>query len=192
MGEKATGELFTLVDDGTDPEGLPARFDGDGVAKRRTVLVERGIGRSATFDKVAADRLGREPTGHSLGARSEEGAIPSNLFVSPGGTPRAELLAGLDRGIWISRFHYLNGFLDPKRALMTGMTRDGAFLVEGGRVVAPIVNMRWTDSILEAFGRIDALSPDRRAVPAAWGGGTASVVPAIRIRGFEFTGVSRR
>ncbi len=191
-GEKVTGENFTLWDDATDPAGLTSRFDGEGVAKRRTMLIDRGVGVTATFDKVTADRFGVEPTGHSLGARSEEGAIPTNLFVAPGNTPREELLSGLDRGIWISRFHYLNGFLDPKKTLMTGMTRDGAFWIENGRVVAPIVNMRWTESILAAFARIDGMTPDRRSIAAWWGGGAANTVPAMRIRGFQFTGVSKQ
>jgi len=191
-GERVTGESFTLYDDGSDPEGLPCRFDGEGVGKKKFVLIENGIGQSAVFDKATADRLGREPTGHALGARSEEGALPTNLFVAPGTTSREKLIGTMERGLWITRFHYLNGFLDPKQALMTGMTRDGAFWIEDGRVVAPIVNMRWTESILEAFSRIDGLTPDRRSISAWWGGGAANTVPAMRIRGFQFTGVSKR
>jgi predicted Zn-dependent protease len=191
IGERVTGARFTLRDDATDPSGIPSRFDGEGTRKRPLVLVENGVARACTFDKLSADRLGLEPTGHALGARVEEGSMPTNLFVDPGSTPREELVGGLERGIWISRFHYLNGLLDPRRAMMTGMTRDGALLVEKGRVVAPIVDLRWTDSILEAFGRIDALSPDRRPIAPSWGGASANVVPAIRIRGFRFTGVSK-
>lgn len=192
LGERVTGERFTLVDDPTDPSGLPTAFDGEGVPSRRQPLVEAGIGRSVALDVVTAARIGGTPTGQALGARSGEGAVPTHLFVPAGDDDATALLEGLDEGIWIGRFHYLNGFLDPSRALMTGMTRDGAFLVRGGRVVAPVVDLRFTESILEAFSRIDGIGRERRCVPASWGGGASATVPALRIRGFEFTGVSRR
>lgn len=189
-GERVTGEAITLFDDATLPEGLPSRFDGEGLPKRRLDLVSRGMGGSPALDQVTADRLDRTSTGHSLGARADEGAIPMNLFLEAGTATREELFDGFS-GLWIGRFHYVNGFLDPKQALMTGMTRDGAFLVENGRVVAPIARMRWTESILAAWDRVDALGRERRAIPAWWGGGAAHTVPTMRIRKWRFTGVSR-
>ena len=113
--------------------------------------------------------------------------MPLNLFLEAGEVPLAELPAQMDRGILITRLHYVNGLLDPKKALMTGMTRDGTFFVEGGRIAFPIKNLRFTEEILGAFSRIQAASRERQAIGAAWSEIGAAIVPALLIKGFSFT-----
>jgi predicted Zn-dependent protease len=100
------------------------------------------------------------------------------------------MLANVKRGIWVTRFHYVN-VLHPKKAILTGMTKDGTFLIEDGRIVRPLRNFRFTQSIPEAFSAIDAISSQTRLVAAEYSGISARV-PAVRIRRFNFTGVTGR
>jgi predicted Zn-dependent protease len=102
-----------------------------------------------------------------------------------------ELLSGIDRGLYICRLHYVNGFLEPRRAVMTGLTRDGCFLVEKGKIARAVGNMRFTDSFLEALTRCDAMTRSRKAVATWWSDVGAFVAPAIRIRGLTFNGRSQ-
>ncbi len=110
------------------------------------------------------------------------------MAVSPGDSSRAELIASTKLGIWVTRFNYVNGLLEPKTAMMTGTTRDGTFLIRDGEVVARLKNLRWTQSMVEAFSRIEGLSRERRRA-GTWSnpfGGT--IAPVIKIRGWNFGG----
>ncbi|MFW5920968.1 MAG: metallopeptidase TldD-related protein, partial [Polyangiales bacterium] len=117
---------------------------------------------------------------------------PRSLRLEPG-TDRPEvLMAGVERGLLVSRFHYVNGMIDPPRAAMTGMTRDGTFLVERGEPVHAVQNLRFTDRILEALARADGIGDRLEPVPTWWSGGGVMLAPALRIRGFRFTGVAEK
>jgi PmbA protein len=106
--------------------------------------------------------------------------------MEAGRESREELLGGLDRGLLVTRFHYTNP-VHPKLAIVTGMTRDGTFLVEGGRVVGPVKNLRYTQSYLDALRGTVAVGRDRRTLKGFLG---AAVVPAVRIEGWTFTGAT--
>jgi predicted Zn-dependent protease len=108
--------------------------------------------------------------------------------MAPGDTARDRLLDGIDRGLLITRFHYVN-IVHPKKGILTGMTRDGTFLIEDGVVAGPVRNLRFTQSIPDAFSRISAIAAETRLVGAEYTG-IASRVPAIRIDGWNFTGVT--
>jgi len=97
-----------------------------------------------------------------------------------------ELVAGLDRGLLVTRFHYTNP-VHSKKAIITGMTRDGTFLVENGEIVRPVRNLRFTMSYLDALANVEAISAERRCVRGFLG---ASVVPALRLSSFSFTGAT--
>jgi predicted Zn-dependent protease len=107
-----------------------------------------------------------------------------------GSDDRAALLDRLDDGLWVTRLHYVNGMLEPRRAVMTGLTRDGLFRVQGGKPRHGVRNMRFNDSILEAFQRIDGLSAALLSVPTWWSSLGAVTVPSVLIRGLRFTGTS--
>ena len=98
-----------------------------------------------------------------------------------------ELVGGLKRGIWVNRFHYVNGLLDPPKATMTGLTRDGCLYVEDGEVVGGFPTMRFTESILEAFARCEGLTEQLHAVSSGWRDNGSLVVPALLLRDFAFT-----
>ena len=97
----------------------------------------------------------------------------------------------MSRGLWISRFHYVNGLLEPKRAVMTGLTRDGCFLMEDGVRKGGVSTLRFTDSILEALERVDGITEQVKVVPTWWSSGGAFVCPTLLIRDLQFTGKSR-
>jgi len=106
--------------------------------------------------------------------------------MAAGDTPRQDLIAGLDRGLLVTRFHYTNP-VHPKLAIITGMTRDGTFLVEGGRIVGPVRNLRFTQSYLDAMAGVVAVTRERKTLKGFLGG---VVVPALRLEGWTFTGTT--
>ena len=165
---------------------MPAAFDYEGVPKRRVVLIEAGVCRDVVHDTRTALRGGVASTGHGLPAPNTFGPVPLNMLMSAGDTPRADLVKGLDRGLLVSRFHYTNP-VHPKLAIITGMTRDGLFLVEGGEVVGPVRNLRFTQSYLGALAGVQAVSRERRLLRGFLG---PMVVPSLRIAAFEFTGAT--
>jgi predicted Zn-dependent protease len=177
-------DLVTLVDDGYDPAGLPMWFDYEGVAKQRVHLVERGICRGIVYDAQTAARAGVTSTGHGLPAPNPWGPFPLNMIMEPGAASREELIGGLDRGLLVTRFHYTNP-VHPKLAIVTGMTRDGTFLVEDGKISGPVKNLRYTQSYLDALAGTVAVARERKTLKGFLGG---VVVPAVRIDGWTFTG----
>jgi predicted Zn-dependent protease len=185
-GRRIGSELVTIVDDGADRNGLPAAFDYEGVPKQRVPLVEAGLCRDVVFDSQTAARAGRTSTGHGLPAPNPWGPFPLNAVMAAGSTPRDELIGGLDRGLLVTRFHYTN-VVHPKLAIITGMTRDGTFLVEGGKIVGPVRNLRFTQSYLDALAGVNAVSSTRKTIKGFLG---AAVVPALRIDAWTFTGVT--
>jgi PmbA protein len=185
-GKEIGSELVTITDDGADPAGLPMAFDYEGVAKQRVELVDRGACRSVVYDAQTAARDGVTSTGHGLPAPNPYGPFPVNMIMAPGDTSREELIGGLDRGLLVTRFHYTNP-VHPKLAIVTGMTRDGTFLMEGGRIVGPVRNLRYTQSYLDALRGTVAVARERRTLKGFLG---AAVVPAVRIEGWAFTGTT--
>ena len=186
VGRRIGSDLVSIVDDGRDPAGLPMAFDYEGVAKQRVPLLEAGVCRGVVHDAQTAARDGVTATGHGLPAPNSYGPFPLNQLMAAGSSSREELIGGLDRGLLVTRFHYTNP-VHPKLAVITGMTRDGTFLVEGGRVVGPVKNLRFTQSYLDAVGGVVAVARERKTLKGFLGG---AVVPAIRIEGWSFTGTT--
>ncbi|MDQ3891009.1 MAG: TldD/PmbA family protein [Actinomycetota bacterium] len=164
LGERLFDEGFSLVDDGRDPRGLPKAFDFEGVPKQRVPLVENGVARDVVWDRRTGARAGRESTGHALPAPAQrQGPIPFNLAVPPGDASLAELAERVGEGIYVTRAHYLN-IVDPRQGVLTGMSRDGTFRIEGGRVTRPLVNLRFTTSFPRLLERLLGLSADVKLV----------------------------
>jgi predicted Zn-dependent protease len=188
LGKPAFGSNVTIWDDGTDPTGIPTAIDFEGVAKRRIALVTDGVAVETAHDTATAHRAGVPLTGHGLPAPNTFGPLCWNLFMAPGEASRDALAAGVGRGLLITRFHYVN-IVHPKKGILTGMTRDGTFLIEDGKVAGPVRNLRFTQSIPDAFSRISAIANATRLVGAEYTG-IVSRVPALRIDGWNFTGVT--
>jgi len=157
------------------------------VPKRRLELITRGVAQGVAYDTYTAGREpGRVSTGHALPAPNSFGPVPFNLFMAPGSTPRQELGRSIQRGLWVTRFHYVNP-VHPLKAILTGMTRDGTFLIENGELTRPVKDLRFTQSTLEALSEVVAIGRETRLVGGFFGGGR---VPALHLRRFRFTGVT--
>ncbi len=188
IGQQVMGENVTIWDDGLDPRGMPTAIDFEGVPKQRVDLITDGVARAVVYDTATARRAGTTSTGHGLPAPNVWGPIAWNLFMAPGSRSKESMLAGIQRGVWVTRFHYVN-IVHAKRGILTGMTKDGTFLIEEGRVVRPIRNLRFTQSIPEAFGRIEGIGSETRLVAAEYSG-IFTRVPALQIGRFAFTGAT--
>ena len=149
LGEKLFDERFSLRDDGLDPRNYPKAFDMEGVPKQPVLLVEEGVARDVVWDRRTAKQAGngRVSTGHALAPPAQAfGPIPFNLSMAGGDAASVEeLVERVGDGIYVTRLHYL-GVVDPREGIITGMTRDGTFLIEGGKVTTPVVNLRFTTS----------------------------------------------
>ena len=185
-GRRIGSELVTIVDDARDPAGMPASFDYEGVPTRRVVMVEAGVCREIVHDAATAARAGVPSTGHGLPAPNPFGPFPLHAAMAAGSTPRAELVRGMQRGLLVTRFHYTN-VVHGKLAVITGMTRDGTFLVEDGEIVGPVRNLRFTQSYLDALAAVEAVASGRRLLRGELG---AVLVPALRIGSWRFTGAT--
>jgi len=188
LGKQILGTNFTLADDALDRDFLPFPFDLEGLPKRRVALIEKGVIRTPAIDKTYADRLGFPPTATCWNLGGTEHGSAFHLSIDGGDATREELIRSTKRGIWVTRFNYVNGLLEPKTALMTGTTRDGTFLIRDGEVVARLPNLRWTQSIVEAFSRIEGLTRERRRVATWYNSFGGTIAPVMKIAGWNFTG----
>jgi predicted Zn-dependent protease len=184
LGQRVCSPLVTIVDDATAADTIGVGFDFEGVPKRRVTLIDEGVAASLVYDFRAATSHGVEPTGHGLPAPSAEGALPMHLAMLPGQTPQADLVAGLERGLLVTRFHYTN-LVNLMDTTITGMTRDGTFWVEDGEVVGAVRNLRFTQSILDALSSVRAVGAETEL--AAEDGYGAARAPALAIDRFSFS-----
>jgi PmbA protein len=183
LGKQIMSPLVSISDQGTHLEGIIAPFDAEGVRRQRVNLVERGVAKEVVYDSYTANRQpGQRNTGHSTGEQGETGPIALNIVIEPGDKTKSEMVKSIKRGLWVTRFHYVNPLV-PEKAVLTGMTRDGTFLIENGEITRPVKNFRFTQSAVEALNEVVALSSTRMLLPSfAYG----NLVPAIHCRRFSF------
>jgi PmbA protein len=193
FGEAVTGPGFTLWDDALDPRTLAIPFDVEGTPKKRVTLVERGVARGVVHDRQSAKWYATASTGHAAdGRRYSNGGHAANLTMAGGTATREELIARVKRGVLITRFHYTNT-PDPKRATMTGTTRDGTFLIEDGRVTRALANVRYRMSALDLFAGIELAGRQRLCRDWWSSNGMGSIVclcPPIKVARATITGSS--
>ncbi|TAM58633.1 TldD/PmbA family protein [bacterium] len=176
------GQNVTIRDDYSHPAVLGMPFDFEGSATRPVTLIDHGIGRHVVTDAYYAGRLGVENTGHALPAPNAYGPQPRTLILEPGSKSREEMIAHTKRGLLVTRFWYIRP-VDQRQTIVTGMTRDGTFLIENGRVVGGVRNMRFNQSILDALRACEPASE-----PVRTGGYSYQcVVPAVKIERFHFS-----
>ena len=184
LGQAVADARINLWDDGLDPRGLPQPFDFEGVPKQRVPLIENGVAVGMVHDSrtAAAASPPGVSTGHALPAPNSWGPVPTNLFLAPGDSDPQDLLRSTDRGVLVTRFHYTN-MVHPVQTVLTGMTRDGTFLLEGGEVVGGVKNLRFTQSLLETLAQVELIGNAGTQFEYAW-------VPALKVGGFNFTGAT--
>ena len=175
-------ERVSIFDDYAHPLAPSMPFDYEGQPKSRLALVDAGVVRNVVTDSYYAKKLDRPNTGHALPAPNAFGPQPLNIVIEPGSQSTQELIAQTKRGLLISRFWYIRT-VDQKRAIVTGMTRDGTFLIENGKIAGGVRNMRFNQGIVDAL-RAVAFSNQQRRTGSY---GYQMVVPAAKIDKFTFT-----
>lgn len=180
VGEQIVSEKVRIYSDPAHPVAPTVSFDGQGLPISRNVWIENGVLKDLFYSRFWAEKMGKKPT-----------AGPSNLIMEGGNATADELIAGTERGVLVTRFWYIRP-LDPQRILVTGLTRDGLFLIEKGKVTRPVKNMRWNETPIVALNNLDAMTPAERVVSGEGVGtsGLSLVVPAARIREFTFSSAS--
>ena len=186
LGKPIMGKNISIWDDGFDPAGVPMPFDFEGVPKQRVNMIEDGVAKAVVYNTISAKKGSTTSTGHALSPDEEVSALPLNMFFSTGDSTEEEMIASMERGLFVRRFHYVNGLLAPKKALFTGMTRDGTFMVENGKIKYPVKNLRFTHSMLDAFSNVEMLTRKSKLHISDWVG--ATVVPGLKIKNFNFSG----
>lgn len=188
FGEQLLGDNITIWDDGLGRGTTPMPFDYEGVPKQRVTMIDRGVAKAVVWDSYTAGREGRESTGHALPAGMPWGPFPMNMFLEPGASTPEEMVRNVKRGVWVTRFWYTR-VVHPLSVTVTGMTRDGTFLIENGEITRPVRNMRFTQSYLDALRNVDLIGRDTRLLADENGGG-GYVVPAVKIARWNFTGAT--
>ncbi len=190
LGEAQFDRSITLLDDATDPGQVGVAFDAEGTPKRRVEVVRAGVTSGILHTRRTAKKAGARSTGHATEGAGQWGAVPANVVLAAGDRPAAELVAGMERGLLVTDFWYTR-ILDPRTQVVTGLTRNGVWLVEGGRIVRPVRNLRFTQSFHEALGpgAVRAVGSERTLILD--GLEAAYLVPGLHLASWNFTGGAR-
>ncbi len=186
IGEPLMGSNINIWDDALDPTGVPMPFDYEGVPKRRLDIVKDGIAIGVAYDSYTAGKEGKKSTGHALPAPNAWGPFPLNQFLGAGNSSREEMIRSTQQGLLVTRFWYTRP-VEPLKAVITGMTRDGTFLIEDGEVTWPVKNLRFTQSYVDALKSAELIS---RETKLSYNGYAAARVPWLKLGAFRFTGLT--
>ena len=199
IGTQLFGENINISDDVAHPLQAGSPFDGEGMQRQRVQLVENGVVKRVVYARATAQKMRNseyagkagliEPTGHGFPLPNEVGEMPLNIVF---GAPEkrqsvAEMIASTGRGVLVTRLWYIRE-IDPYEKIMTGMTRDGTFLVENGKIQCGVRNFRFNQSLISMLSNVEAMSAPVRAC------GEESfdmVVPAMKVNEFNFTEVTK-
>ena len=192
IGESQFDEAISLADDVSHPMATGVGFDAEGTPKRRVELVRAGVTSGLIHDRRTAKALGTESTGNAVAGAGPFGALPANLVLEAGSASEDELVGGVERGLLVTDFWYTR-ILDPRTQVVTGLTRNGVWLIESGRVQRPVTNLRFTQSFLDALGpgQVRGVGSDLTLVGGAVFGIGAYVVPSLHLASWNFTGGAR-
>jgi predicted Zn-dependent protease len=189
IGQQIVDPRVSIWDDGLDPAGIPTPFDFEGVPKQRVDFIEKGVARGVVYDSYRAGKEeDKESTGHALPAPNSMGPFPLNTFFAPGDATVEEMIESTERGVYVTRFHYTRP-VEPTKLVITGMTRDGTFLIENGEIAYPVKNLRFTQSYLEALNNVEGIGREPQLL-SGFSGLFRSSIPALKLGGFNFTGAT--
>ncbi len=191
IGQRIMADSVTIIDDGYHTAGTPLPFDFEGVPKQVVPIIESGIAKGPVYDKYTADREpGKQSTGHATPSSPQGrfGPMPMNLFLRPGTTSLDAMIKSTKLGLYITRFWYTR-MVHPREAVITGMTRDGTFVVRDGEIAQPIKSLRFTQSYVEALKYAEAIGETPRLLRSGMGGATS--VPPVKLAKFRFTSSTR-
>lgn len=184
VGEKIFPESLVIVDDAANEVCPGFLFDGEGAPRERVSLLESGALQGPVTDERWARKLGVKNTGHGRQQPSPNGPTAGNLCIGAGDQSLDQLVAGVERGLLVTQLHYTN-MIEPRDLTLTGMTRNGTFLIDGGRVGQAVKNLRFTQSLVEALKQVTGVGDHLEVAGALFDGEV--VCPALRIERFRFT-----
>lgn len=187
QGQQVGAASVSIYDDAAADGTLGIPFDFEGTPRSRVDLIDGGVFKGAVYDMRTAKQAGTRSTGHALPPPNPEGPFPLNLFMAPGEASLEDMIASIDHGVLVTRFHYSN-VVHPVESTITGMTRDGTFLIEHGEIAHPVKNFRFTQSIVEALRGTEMIGQDTELASEFFF--SASRVPALKVSSFNFSGRS--
>lgn len=173
LGQKVVSDSVSLWDDGLEPRTIVTPFDGEGVAKQRVDMIKDGVANGILYDSYTAHRQGKQSTGHAPWGRA------NNIVMAPGEASVEDMIASTKRGVLVTRFHYTN-VAHQMSASFTGMTRDGTFLIENGKITKPVKNLRVTQSITAALSDTQMIGRDLKLEDGV-------LAPALKLGKFRFS-----
>jgi len=193
IGQQSMNEAVSIWDDGLDASGVPQPFDSEGAPKQRLEIVREGVVKGGVYDRETAAQQNIESTGHALSPDFPPmirmySPLPTNLFMAPGDQSTREMIESTDRGLYITRFHYTR-HVHPRDCVVTGMTRDGVYLIENGEIQGAVKDFRFTQSYVEALNNVEAIGSETRLIVDDFLRAAVSA-PAVKIRDFRFTGAT--
>ncbi|HUH08131.1 MAG TPA: TldD/PmbA family protein [Egibacteraceae bacterium] len=188
LGHQVVDDKVTIVDDATSADTVGFAVDWEGTPKRRVELIRDGVLSAVVHDRFTGRKAGAESTGHGLPAPNAHGPVAINPLMLPGEDGTIDdLIEGVERGLLVTRFHYTN-VVHPVETKITGMTRDGTFLISEGKITHGVRNLRFTESILRALASVERISSETSYASELFFGG--SRCPAVRLPSFHFTGTT--
>ena len=187
IGEKLFGSNIHMDDDVSHPLQSGPPFDGEGIARQKINLVHNGILKNLVYSQSTGGRSGKSPTGHGFRLPNTLGEAPTNLVLHGGSSSLEEMIRTTDQGLLITRFWYIRE-VDPMQKILTGMTRDGTFLIKDGRIHNAVRNLRFNESLFHLLNHVIDLGPSVRASGEE---GMDMVVPALKAVNFHFTSTTK-
>jgi predicted Zn-dependent protease len=191
LGERQLDAAIDIRDDATDPRQVGVAFDAEGTSKRPVRVVRDGVSAAVLHTRRTAAKARTESTGNAVAGAESWGALPENVILREGDRPTDELIGSVGRGLLVTDFWYTR-ILDPRTMVVTGLTRNGVWLIEGGRIVRPVRNLRFTQSYAAALapGNVLGVGREQALVPGSWDLG-ASIVSPLHLASWNFTGNAR-
>jgi len=187
IGKRVLGRNITLWDDAYHPLQSGPAYDGEGLPRQKVLLVDRGIVKNLVYARTTARTMKARSTGHGFPLPNEYGEAPMNLVFEGGEKSIDDMVRATERGILVTRLWYIRE-VDPYEKILTGMTRDGTFLIKNGRIGCGIRNFRFNQSMIEMLSNVEMLGP---AVRAAGEESFEMVVPAMKVADFHFSEVTK-
>jgi predicted Zn-dependent protease len=188
LGAAQFDPRITLLDDPMGAGALGEAYDSEGTPKQRTVLVDAGTTKTVVHDRRSARRAGTATTGHAWAMSGSLGPLAGHVVVQPGTDSVDDMIAAVERGVYVATFNYCR-ILDPKSQVVTGLTRNGTFMIENGAITGAITNLRFTQSFVKALGpgNVLGVGSDLRYADSEFGQGVVRA-PSLRLASWNFTG----
>jgi predicted Zn-dependent protease len=188
VGANQFDERITLVDDPLSDDALWVPFDVEGTPKAGLDLIRRGVTSGVTHDRRTAARADTESTGHAHERSTVAGPMATNLRLDAGVDSVDDMISRVERGLYVATFNYCR-ILDPKTQVVTGLTRNGTFMIENGRITGAVTNLRFTQSFVSALapGNVLGIGDDLRCADSEFGAGFVRA-PTLHLASWHFTG----